>query len=307
MNLNRIIAKPELYQFRDLPYSEKTVGAIVAEGINPAKFDPLPIVQLDAGLWCIGGDGHSRFEAIKRLAKANRLPMAWRVGNVWEIPCRQVKPDEAQRLAWTANLSRDNFSPCEEAKVFQAMEKTGMDLADIARQVQRSEAYVRKTLALNCLCSDIKAAIGLSPDAGGIDKHIAQAMAEKFQQYNVTPAQQQELWHRVLKHGNLTAKFVRALIDKIGGGLSERQVDGFLFAIPKSVTSAVKDMKDRAEMLRRAERGLQWLMQCKDSGVIDDLPQLRRLLDKRGNAMLTKLQAKTAEDAEVIGSLCIAA
>jgi hypothetical protein len=74
-----------------------------------------------------------------------------------------------------------------------------------------------------------------------------------------------------------------------------------------TVTHAVKSMKDRAEMLRRAERGLGWLMQCKDSGVLDDMPSLRDLLDSQGAAMLDKIKAVTAEDAEVIGSLFVAA
>jgi ParB-like chromosome segregation protein Spo0J len=175
------------------------MAGIVAEGIDLAKFDALPVVSAGRGRWCVGGDGHSVFEALRRLARDGRLPEAWKRGKGWDVPVRMVSPEEAQRLAWTANLSRDNFSAVEEAKGFRAMVEAGMGEEEMARVVQRSDVYVRKTLALNVLCRDIRDAVGLAPDAGGIDKYMSQAMAEKFDQYRIGDQQQQELWHRVFE------------------------------------------------------------------------------------------------------------
>lgn len=304
MLLSQIKTNASVYQFRETPFSPRTVDAIVAEGINLSKFDPIPVIR-SGKTGTVAGDGHSRFEAILRLAKGSRLPACWKRGHNWDIPTREVTADEARILAWTANLSRDNFSPCEEARVFQSMLDAGKEIDQIAALVHKSPAYVRKTIPLNCLCRDIRAMVGATPDAGGLDKHIAQALAEKIQQYKIGAAQQQELWHRVLKHADLTVAFVRALIDRIGGTVASSSEDGMLFNIPASVTVAVEEMKDRANQLRRAERGLAWLMQCKDSGVLDQFPEMKSMLDARGESMLSQIKGQTASDANVIGQLCL--
>jgi hypothetical protein len=167
--------------------------------------------------------------------------------------------------------------------------------------------YVRKTIPLNCLCRDIRIMVGASPDAGGIDKHIAQAMAEKFQQYKIDAAQQQELWHRVLKHADLTATFVRSCSIASAAPSHRPESQDLLFAIPANVTAAIADMKDRANDLRRAERGLAWLLQCKDSGVLDSFGELKSLLDESGATMLATIKLQTTADADVIGQLCLSA
>jgi hypothetical protein len=80
----------------------------------------------------------------------------------------------------------------------------------------------------------------------------------------------------------------------------------FLFELPAAVATAMSEMRDKAQMVRRACRGLAWLMGCKDSGILDDTPELKSLLDRRGGAMLDIVKAKTAQDAEIIGRLCYA-
>ncbi len=219
--------------------------------------------------------------------------------------CRVVTEAEARTLSWTANLSRNDFTPCEEAKVFKSMLDSGMSLEDTARATHRSASYVRSALPLNSLCHDIRVMIGQPCEAGGIDKYIAFALAERCQRYRIAPAQQQELWHRVLKHLNLTPKFVRGLLDKIAGEL-EPETTGLLFDLPPSIEQAVKGFRDRAHQLRRAQLGIEYLMVCVGSGVLDEFPALKLVVDRQGRRILDGIKARVQSDAEVIGELCCA-
>jgi hypothetical protein len=314
MLMSKMCAEAGRFQFRDQPFSDRTVHAIVAEGIDLAKFDAIPVLAGEDGRYIVAGDGHSRWEAIRRLWEQQRLPIEWRQrratkskDNDYDIPTRIVTESEARTLSWTANLSRDDFSPTEQARVFRAMLDSKMSIEQVATAAHRSVSYIRSTLSLNVLCNDIRFAMTLTADAGGIDVHIAKLLAAKFEQYGIGAAQQQDLWHRALKHADLTAGFVRALLDRIGNGLAQTSgTQDMLFAIPANVASVMSDLRDRSQHLRRAERGLAWLVQCKDSGVLDDLPELKTLLDCRGKMMLDSVRNKTQEDADIIGRLCYA-
>lgn len=317
MLLSRITVNPSRFQLRDTPFSEKTVIAIVAEGIDPAKFDPIPLIDTEhegqtmkgriVRRYCVAGDGHSRLEAIERLRIEGRgLPAAWRRGGDLDIPHRIVTADEARTLSWTANLSRDDFTACEEAKVFQAMVDSGLDLESIGTIAHRSASYVRSTLPLNALCRDIRLAMSLAPDAGGIDAYIGKLLAAKFQQYGIGAAQQHELWHKVLKHADLTASFVRSLIDRLGQQLAGKETQDVLFAIPASVSGAVADLKDRAQVMRRADLAIKHLLFCQQHGVWDDFPDLARIIATRGESIRATINAQVGEDASLIAKLCCA-
>lgn len=321
MNLNTLRAEPSRYQVRELPWSVDTVAAIVGEGIDLAKFDKIPVVDsLAAGFsipgYVVAGDGHSRFEAINRLASIGRLPEAWRIptahGDEWDIPCKEVSPAEALHLARTANLSRKSLTPCEEARVFQEMLDAGYHIEKVATLCHKSSAsYIRKMLPLNGLARDIRIMIGVNPDAGGIDKHIAQTLAERFAYYGIGVQIQQELWQKAMKHADLTVRFVRTFIDKIGISLQARSKteDGFLFEIPPQVSSVIQDMKGRADNQRRVQRGLAWLLQVQREGpdVLADFPELDTVLRANGAKWLGKAKEMTESDATVLSALCVGA
>jgi ParB-like chromosome segregation protein Spo0J len=303
MLLSRIKTDPQRFQFRDAPFSEQTVQGIIAEGINLAKFDPIPVL-LVSQTYIVAGDGHSRYEAVRRLAAEGRLPRLWMSGAFeWDVPVREVSATEARLLSWTANLSRDDFSPCEEAKVFQAMLESGMSMEVVAQAAHRSSGYVRTALPLNVLCHDIRVMVGKPHDAGGIDKYSAFALAERFQRYQIAQVQQQELWHKCLKLVSLTPKFVRAFLDKIAGSLGSGREAGMLFDLPASMEVAVQDFKDRARQLRRAQLGIEYLMVCVDSGVLDDYPELRDIVKTDGSRILAGIKSRVFDDAAVLGEL----
>lgn len=309
MLLSNMRTNPAKFQKRDAAFSEATVCGIVAEGIDLSKFDPIPVLPDGT----VGGAGHSRFEAICRLHKLGQLPEQWMSEDDWDIPTRTVTEDEAIRLAWTENLSRDAFKPCEEAGAYQEMLDSGLSLAEVATLAHKSTHHVRKMLPLNTLCREIRCVVGAPADAGGIDKHVAQVMAERFQRYNLGPMVQRELFQKVFKNMELTANFIAAFLDRIGAAASRGSKDdaatgdGFLFNIPPAVENLVKSMRDNADNLRRAQRGLAWLLQCKDSGVLDDYAELKTLLDRTGDQTLEQLKQQVVNDAAVLGGLCTAA
>jgi hypothetical protein len=316
MLLSRIVVDPATYQKRDTPFSEKTVAAIVEEGIVLSKFDAIPLLPLDGAQFVVGGDGHSRYEAIKRLG--DRLPADWRTPNGvdWDIPHKLVDHKEAKINAWTANLRGTGFSAVEESKVFQEMLDAGYPLDKVATLCHVSNSYVKQALPLNGLCTDIRAAVGLTHDAGGVEKFIAQAMAVRFQRFGIDKQAQQQLWHRVFAKMNLTRKFVESFLDRIGKQFQDRSKadDGFLFEIPVGVDHVIQKMKDRAQAQRKFERGLAWLMQTyeeardgKGADIIAEYPELQAILATHGMAWLSRAKTQTQEDATLLSEVIVAA
>ena len=98
MLLSKIIVDPARFQFRETPFSERSVNAILAEGFQLSN-DPIPVIPSTRGKVIVAGDGHSRLEAIRRLALDSRLPKTWKRGNECDIPVRQVSCYEARDLA----------------------------------------------------------------------------------------------------------------------------------------------------------------------------------------------------------------
>jgi hypothetical protein len=307
MLLSRIRTCPQKFQKRDTPYSVATVEAIVKEGIKLAKFDPLPLVDQNDGTFVVGGDGHSRAEAISRLHRAMKLPAQWRAGDDYEIPHKLVDLDEAMKLAWTANMAKKSFEAVEEAKVFAEMLASGMDMERVANECHVSTSYVKDALPLNCLCLAIRERVGKNPDAAGIEPFVAKAMAGRFARYKIGVQQQGELWHKVLKNADLTKDFVVKLLDRIGNDLAAKESTGMLFEIPASVTQVMALMKGRADNQRRIERGLAWLLQVMEAApdVLNELcPEISAILTTKGAGMLRSVKAQAAADAELVGK-CI--
>ena len=319
MLLREIFVNSEKFQKRDTPFSARTVEAIVTEGINLAKFDPLPLFRVGKQ-WCVGGDGHSRYEAIRRLAaeKPPRLPVDWKVGVTqdkkfkgveFNIPHREVTEALATELSWSANLSRDNFSPCEEAGAYRDALALGKSYEVIAKQAHKTVTYVKNMLPLNVLIQQIRERVGKHPDGGGIDKQIAQAMGERFVRFKITPAQQQELWLKVFCKADLTVNFVRKIIDTINPEMQKKMSQGALFEIPASVTGIVESMKGRADGLRQLRRGLAWLIQCNRQTPdvmigVDILSPLKRYLDKLGAKALEAVKGMESDEAGLVGQIC---
>ena len=306
MLLSQITVDPKRFQLRDKPFSENTVNGILREGLDVARFDPLPLLPTAEGvLYVVAGDGHSRYEAIRRLAETAALPDAWAVGDDWDVPSKIVTDEQASRLRY-ANLQRDNFTATEEARIFQQMLSEGLSISDAAERAHRSIDYVKQMLPLNGLAECIKGAIGRSADGGGIDKGIAIAMAERFQRHGIEKAQQQELYLKVFAHSPLSVEFVRAAIDEIAPRIKETVTQGVLFAVPASVTAAVKDMKDRARRLAKVTRAVRALVSEAGSDVLNGLPELQQLLQVDGERMLGQLEYEVASDGQVIGQLVAA-
>jgi hypothetical protein len=308
MLLSRITTDHSRFQFRSKPYSETTVAGIVTEGIDLAKFDAIPILMRD-GAAVVGGDGHSRFEAIRQLAAQGRLPDAWRAGDEWDIPIRDVDAAEAKRLSWTANLSRDAYAPMEEARVYKAMMSDGLGIADIAKLAHKDPVTIRRTLSLNMLAACIQERIGKPADAGGIGKDMAATMAELFARYNIGAPQQQEFFNQYFAHGELTPTYVRSIVRNIAAQMANMASgsESMLFAPRQSVREAAKEMAARAKFLEKAERSLSGLLCCLDSGVLDAFPQLKSLLSRDGQAMLAQIQYEADADGSSVGKLAMVA
>jgi ParB-like chromosome segregation protein Spo0J len=314
MLLSLIFANHEKYQKRDTKVSPKTVAAIVKEGIILSKFAPIPIFAVGKK-WCVAGDGHSRYEAILQLLNAGKkLPKAWARGKDWDIPHLEVTQKDAELLALTANLSRDNFTPAEEAKVFQEMLDRGMPIEEVARHAHKGVGYVQNLLPLNFLIREIKDAIGRSPDSGGIDKHIASVMGAAFKKHVIEAQQQQEIWQKVFCKADLTANFVRKFLERIAPAMQAKQSQGELFEIPPSAMEVVEKMNKRSQNLRRFQRGLAWLLQAiQDSDdVLDDLDQepavieLRNFLEGAGERALQAIVNATESDAGLLSNVVLA-
>lgn len=298
MDLDLIIVEPERFQFRAEPFSERTVEAIVDEGIDTARFDPIPVIPAgDGERWVVAGDGHSRFEAVCRLAERDLIPDAWRDGDGFDVPTREVEPGDALRLAYVANMSRSPFSACEEAGIFEARIAGGETVDEVAQSSHRSVAYVRRRMALTCLCETIREAVG---EPWGIDVDKACVLAEACQRHGVDHGTQSELWHKVISKGDWTQRSLKLFMDRVAGGLS-RSADGMLFDLPANISAVVAEVSAMAQQRRKARRGLQWLVAATDA--LDQFPELRKLIVERGAAMIERVKLAEQEDAEALGAL----
>lgn len=301
--LTSIQADPGRFQFRDDPFSRDTVDAIVAEGIDEARFDPIPVI-LEGKRAVIGGDGHSRWEAIKRLAAEDRLPATWFDPKRGEhvIPCRPIDAEDALRITYVANMSRSPFTPCEEAGIFRARIEAGETIEEIARSSHRSVGYVRKRLTLEHLCRTIRAAVD---KPWGIDTSKAIVIAEKCRDYGINHQVQQELWHKVLCKGDWTHRSLALFMDRIGRKIAERPAEdqGFFegFELAANVDAVMQEVNDLAKKRCLARRGLQWLIRASEA--LEEFPDLASIVSERGPEIVDRIKAAEAEDADALGAL----
>jgi ParB-like chromosome segregation protein Spo0J len=291
MLLSQITVDAQRYQLRDTPWSEQTVSGILA-GFNPSKFDALPILLSSPGHYIVAGDGHSRYEAVRRLAERAELPARWAITDAggkpidWDIPSRTVTHGEARKLSFTANLSRDNLTAVEESKVFQRMLDIGYSIDQIASESHRKVDYIKSSLPLNCLCVEIRAAVGQTSDAGGIPVDAAKALAAKFQQYKWTATAQQSLYHKLLVKTYLNPQMARELIDGLQARSGGKSADDLLFALPENVGAVLTQMKGDMENMKRASRALNGLIQAAESGVLSPFAELDALVRQQGKRIM---------------------
>jgi ParB-like chromosome segregation protein Spo0J len=279
LGLDEIRVDPGRFQRRAGAFASETVEAILAEGYRPEKFDPIPVVR-DGSSWIVGGDGHSRFEALRQLRAAGRpVPD--------QIPCRRVEPREAEALADTANISRTPFSALEEAEIFRRRMDAGEDLQDIARDSHRSAFYVQTRAQMADLCEGIKRQIGT-----GLSVEQAVALARACAQHHLDHAAQSRLWHDVLSKGDYTVAGVGMAVRIFAAKLRQAQNQGGLFELPVNLRCEVEEMERRQRRILKVRSALATLKQHADllsgpvSGIILQAadPECRRLVNEYNEA-----------------------
>jgi ParB/RepB/Spo0J family partition protein len=94
----------------------------------------------------IGG----RYEVVA----GHRRLSACKIAGIIQVPCVVRELDEAQTFAVMAaeNLEREDVNPVDEAIFLtRYMEKSGKTIAEVSRDLKRSEAYVRGRLAVGSM------------------------------------------------------------------------------------------------------------------------------------------------------------
>lgn len=305
MLLSLLAVDTAKYQFREAPFSEQTVAGIVAAGIDVAQFGALPVVKSGKS-WVIAGDGHSRFEAVRRLAESGKLPKLWKSGGDWDIPTLAVEATEAKRLAWTGNLTRDNLTPLEEARVFQSMLDSGLPMAEVATAAHRSTAHVEGRLPLNSLCLTIRRLVGLPSDGGGVPVEVACVLAERFARHNMDHQCQQNLFNELLKDVFLTTQTARQFVDKFGPEVARKSSQGLLFALPASTAAVLKTMKDQMAVMRKTANAIKQLQRADKAGILASCPALTAALAAEGEQALAALTEITTTHAAQLVFDCVA-
>ena len=306
MLLSRITVDTKRWQKRETPYSARTVEGILADGLDPSRFDPLPLIQTGhngSARFVVGGDGHSRYEACRRLAKDGKLPAEWKRGRDYDVPHRIVNESQAQVLAWTMNMISQTFTPVEEARVFREMLDAGKTPEQIAKLCNRDARYVTETVQLTTLCRDIKAAVGAEPQAGGIDYRTAVVLAGGFIRYGVDAQRQQELWHRCLKHAMLNFQSARKFIATIGPQMKQTRSKGLLFKLPANAVKVLDDAGKQASAARSASIGVSLLLKAHSRGGLKGVPDLARWVERRGEDVYEQLRRRVTQDADVLAKL----
>lgn len=298
MLLHTIGTNRKKYQYRERAFSEQTVAGIVEEGVKPAKFDPIPVIQDGEG-WVVAGDGHSRLEACRRLAEEDRLPEQWRRPDGWEIPTRQIDPDSAMDLAQTANMSRDQFAPMEEARIYADRLAAGHSIEAMARSSHRTATHVRRSLQLLDLCRDIQEAIG---QPHGINMMTAQILAVEFNRLGIGKDQQRDLWHKALKNAGLTAELAKRFMKAIARRIAKAQVTSdALFDLPANAAAIIHDARREFHAIQQARYGINKLIEANAEGVLDEiLPGLAQWLRDNANSALKMLNKRFTEDAAAL-------
>lgn len=100
--------------------------------------------------------GERRFQALKLLEDRGELPEDFTV----PVEVRkELSKDDTLRIATVENLQRQNMTPLEEAAALTKLVHKGVTLDDVVAQTGLSASTIKRRLALNSLCADVKKAL----------------------------------------------------------------------------------------------------------------------------------------------------
>jgi hypothetical protein len=246
-SLNDIHAAPQAFQMRDAPFSETTAAAIHKEGFNLDKYNPIPVFKDGSGKYgpkgkyIVAGDGHSRFEGLKRLAAEGRAPS--------EIAVKIVSETAAHELARTANTSAVPFTPLELGKVFQRERESGLNAAQIAAEHRTTRQRVLDMLALNALPEYLRGMVG----GGALKPELASVLGEWIKANDVAAEDANQIFTRFISKTQLTKSELAAALDTLAKARSKSKQTGF-GALLAGGTRGAEDFASTLSRLMDARR-----------------------------------------------------
>jgi len=288
LSVDEIAVRPSDYQRRKTPFAEQTVEAIVAEGYDGAKFDPIPVARI-GGQWGVAGDGHSRLEALKRLRAAGREAPD-------EVPVRVVSAEQGAKLADTANVSRTAFTAVEEAKIIRRRLANGEQIEYIARSMHRSVTTARCLVSIASLSESLQDLVGKEY---GLTTEQASRFGRAAEKFGWSPHVQWEVWVVALKDADLTDRVFSVALEVIGQRLAgQKREDGMLFDLPPSVRCVVRELNALYMRISKARTALRSLRRHAD--VFRDA-DLVRALGEPVDRELVDLETRMEREAARLG------
>jgi ParB family transcriptional regulator, chromosome partitioning protein len=103
--------------------------------------------------------GERRYRALKLLEQRGE------VDGDFAVPVEiraSLSKDDFLRIATVENLQRQNLTPLEEATALTKLIHKGASLDDVAAQTGLSQTTIKRRLALNGLCEEVRAALALN-------------------------------------------------------------------------------------------------------------------------------------------------
>ena len=103
--------------------------------------------------------GERRYRALKLLEQRGE------VDGDFAVPVEirdSLSKDDSLRIATVENLQRLNLTPLEEAAALTKLIHKGATLDDVAAQTGLSQTTIKRRLALNGLCDEVRAALALN-------------------------------------------------------------------------------------------------------------------------------------------------
>lgn len=100
--------------------------------------------------------GERRYRALKLLAERGELPENFAV----PVEVRdELSKDDRIRLSTVENLQRADLTPLEQTAALTKLVKAGESLEDVAAQTGLSAKTIKRRLALNALCQEVRSAL----------------------------------------------------------------------------------------------------------------------------------------------------
>jgi ParB family transcriptional regulator, chromosome partitioning protein len=103
--------------------------------------------------------GERRYRALKLLQERGE------VDGDYAVPVEirdSLTKDDSLRIATVENLQRQNLTPLEETAALTKLIHKGVTLDDVAAQTGLSQSTIKRRLALNGLCEEVRAALALN-------------------------------------------------------------------------------------------------------------------------------------------------